>query len=80
MAAIFPEMSEEEIKKLAENAVNVNTVKTTKTWINVWKSKQEARVLMTTLSNTKLQNWTNVSCDSLSKFEKVIAPIMCRTA
>ena len=36
MAARFPEMSGgEETRKLSEKAVNKNTVKTTKTWMNV---------------------------------------------
>ena len=43
MAARFPEISCEEIEKLAEKAVNKNTVKTTETWINVWKSWAESK-------------------------------------
>ena len=42
-AARFPEISGEEIQKLAEKAVNKNTVKTTKTWMNVWKSWAESK-------------------------------------
>ena len=45
MAARFPEISGEEIQKLAEKAVNKNTVKTTKTWMNVWKSWTESKGL-----------------------------------
>ena len=45
MAARFPEISCEEIEKLAEKAVNKNTVKTTKTWMNVWKSWAESKGL-----------------------------------
>ena len=45
MAARFPEISCEEIEKLAEKAVNRNTVKTTKTWMNVWKSWAESKRL-----------------------------------
>ena len=52
MAARFPEISEEEIQKLAENAVNKNAVKT-KTWMNVWKSKVEGKGLMDDLIKYK---------------------------
>ena len=45
MAARFPEISCEEIEKLAEKAVNKNTVKTTKMWMNVWKSWAESKGL-----------------------------------
>ncbi|XP_068738982.1 uncharacterized protein KIAA1958-like [Montipora capricornis] len=45
MAARFPEISGEEIQQLAEKAVNKNTVKTTKTWMNVWKSWAESKGL-----------------------------------
>jgi len=45
MAARFPEISCEEIEKLAVKAVNKNTVKTTKTWMNVWKSWAESKGL-----------------------------------
>ena len=45
MAARFPEISGEEIQKLAEKVVNKNTVKTTKTWMNVWKSWAESKGL-----------------------------------
>ena len=45
MAARFPEISCEEIEKLSEKAVNKNTVKTTKTWMNVWKSWAESKGL-----------------------------------
>ena len=38
MAASFLEISVEEIQKLQEKAVNKNTVKTTKSWMNVLKS------------------------------------------
>ena len=45
MAARFPQISGKEIQKLAEKAVNKNTVKTTKTWMNVWKSWAESKGL-----------------------------------
>ena len=45
MAARFPEISCEEIENVAEKAVNKNTVKTTKTWMNVWKSWTESKRL-----------------------------------
>ena len=45
MAARFLEISSEEIQKLAEEAVNKNTVETTKTWMNVWKSWAESKGL-----------------------------------
>jgi len=82
MAARFPEISCEEIEKLAEKVVNRNTVKTTKTWMNVRKSWAESKglILTMTLSNTKLKNWMNVSRDSLPKFAKAMAPTMSRTA
>ena len=38
MAESFSEISGEKIQKLEENAVNKNTVKTTKSWMNVLKS------------------------------------------
>jgi len=41
MVARFPEISSEEIEKLAKKAVNKNTVKTAKTWMDVWKSSAE---------------------------------------
>ena len=37
MAARFPEISGTEIQQLSEQAVNKNTVKTTKMWMNVWE-------------------------------------------
>ena len=43
MTARFPEISGEEIRKLPEKAVNKNTVKTTKTWMNVWKWWAESK-------------------------------------
>ena len=43
MAVRFPEISGEEIQKLAEKAVNKNTVKTTKTWMIIWKSWAESK-------------------------------------
>ena len=45
MAARFPEISGHERQQLAEKAVNKNTVKTTKTWINVWKMWAESKGL-----------------------------------
>ena len=45
MAARSLEISKEEIKKLAEKAVNQNTVKTTKTRMNVWKSWADSKCL-----------------------------------
>jgi len=45
MVARFPQISCEEIEKLAEKAVNKNTVKTTKTWMNVWRSWAESKDL-----------------------------------
>ena len=45
MAARFPEVSCEEIEKLAEKAVNKNTLKTTNTWMNVFKSWAESKCL-----------------------------------
>ena len=40
MAARFPEISGEEIQKLADKAVKKNKVKTTKMWMNVWTLKE----------------------------------------
>ena len=45
MAARLVEISGEEIQKFAEKAVNKNTVETTKTWMNVWKSWAESKGL-----------------------------------
>ena len=45
MTARFPEISGHEIQQLAEKAVNKNTVKTTKTWIKVWKMWAESKGL-----------------------------------
>ena len=45
MAARFPEISCEEIDKLAEKAANKNTVETTKASMNVWKSWAESKGL-----------------------------------
>ena len=45
MAARFPEISGEEIQKLAEKAVHKYTGKTSKTWMNVWKSWAESKGL-----------------------------------
>ena len=38
-------ISGEEIQKLAEKALNKNTVQTTWTWMNVWKSWAESKGL-----------------------------------
>lgn len=80
MATRFPEISGEEIQQLAEKAVNKNTVKTTKTWMNVWKSWAGSKSLNNDIVKMKLKNWTNASLDSLPKFAKAMAPIMSRTA
>ena len=45
MAARFLEISCEEIEKFADKAGKKNTVKTTKTWMNVWKSWAESKCL-----------------------------------
>ena len=45
MAARFLEIAGEEIQKLAEKVVNKNTVETTKTWMNVWKSWAKSKGL-----------------------------------
>ena len=45
MAVRFPEISGHKIQQLAEKAVNKNTVKTTKTWINIWKMSAESKGL-----------------------------------
>ena len=45
MAGRFLEISRHEIQQLAEKAVNKNTVKTTKTWMNVWKMSAESKGL-----------------------------------
>ena len=37
MFARFQVISGDEIRKLPEKAVNTDTFKTTKTWVNVWK-------------------------------------------
>ena len=43
MAARFLENSGKEIRLFAEKAVNKNTVETTKTWMNIWKSWAERK-------------------------------------
>ncbi len=53
--------------------------------MNVWKSLAEskgfnAKASTTTLSNTKVNNWTNVSRASLPKFAKAMAPITSQAA
>ena len=58
-------------KSLPKKAVNKNTVKT---------RGQKARATTTTLLNTKLKSWTNVSRASLPKFAKAMAPTMSRAA
>ena len=45
MAGRFSEISRHEIQQLAEKAVNKNTVKTTKTWMKVWKMWAESKDL-----------------------------------
>ena len=45
MATRFPEISAEEIQKLAEKAVKKSTVKTTKAWMNVWEWWAESKCL-----------------------------------
>ena len=52
MAAKFPEIYCKETEKLAEKAVSKNTVKTTKTLMNVWKPWEGSKGLTMTLSNT----------------------------
>ena len=61
MAATFSEISGKEIQKLEEKAVNKNTVKTTKSWMNVLKSwtdivKHEARELDESSSRFSAEN------------------------
>ena len=57
MVARFPQFSGEEIQKLAEKARNKNSVKPTKTWMNVWKSLAKSEGLSNDiLSSTKLKN------------------------
>ena len=70
MAARFSEISGEEIKKFAEKAVSKMQSKLqTRGWM-FGSCEQKARILMMTLSNIKLKNWTNVTLDSSPKFAK----------
>jgi len=45
MAARFPEICGKDMQQLAEKAVNKNTVKITKTWMDVWKFWAESKGL-----------------------------------
>ena len=57
MVPRFLQFSGEEIQKLAEKALNKNSVKPTKTWMNVWKSLAKSEGLNDDiLSSTKLKN------------------------
>ena len=67
MAARFPEISGHEIQQLAEKAVNKNTVKTTKTWINVWKMWAESKGLKDDIVKYEAKEMMNVSRGSLPK-------------
>ena len=69
----------EEIEKLAEKAVNKNTVKSTKTWMNVWKSWAESKGLSDDIVKREAKE-LDVSRDSLPYFAKAMAPTMSRTA
>ena len=75
MAARFPEISEEEVQKLAEKAVNKNTVKTSKAWMNVWKSWAESNGLNDDIDEYEAKELYE-SRDFLPKFLKAMAPIM----
>jgi len=70
MAEKFPEISGEEIKKLAKKAVNKNTVKTTKTWMNVWKSWAESKGLNDNIVKyeaKELDECLSILCRNLQK-------------
>ena len=67
MAARFPEIYGEEIQKLAEKAVNKNTVKTTKTWMNVWKSWAESKGLNDDIVKYQAKEIDEID-ESLSRF------------
>ena len=67
MATRFPEISGEEIQKLAEKAVNKNTVKTTKTWMNVWKSWAESKGL-----NDDIVKYEAKELDDIAVTEKTV--------
>ena len=54
----FPRRKYKSLLATCTNAVNKNTVKTTKTRINLWKSRAESKNLTRTLSNVKSNNCT----------------------
>ena len=80
MAARFPEISGEEIQKLAERAVNKNTVKTTNTWMNVWKSWAESKGFNDDIVKYEAKELDECFSQFLPKFAKAMAPSTSRTA
>ena len=80
MAARFPEISGEKIQQLAEKAVNKNTVKTTKTWTNVWKSWAESKGLNNDIVKYEAKELGECLSRFFAKFAKAMAATMSRTA
>ena len=81
MAARLPEISGEEIQKLAEKAVNKNTVEITKAWMNVWKSWAESKGgVNDDIVKYEVKELDDGSRASLSKFAKAMALTTSRTA
>ena len=81
MAARFLEIFCEEIEKLAEKAVNKNTVKTTKTWMNVWKSWTESKGFNDDIVKYEAKELdVRLSRFFAEKFAKAMSLTMSRTA
>lgn len=56
----FPEMTESDIKDLTDAAIKVNTVRSTKTWLNVWGNWCTARSV-----NPEIEKYNPVDLDKL---------------
>ena len=72
MAARFPEISGKELQRLAEKAVNKNSVKTTKTWMNVWKSWAESKGLNDEIVEYEAKELNDCLSRFLPKFAKAV--------
>ena len=80
MAARFPEISCEEIEKLAEKAANKNTVKTTQTWMKVWKSCAESNGLNNDIVKYEAKELDKCLSRFFAEIRKAMAPTMSQTA
>ena len=70
-----------EIQQIAGKAVNNNTVKTIKTWMNVWKSWEESRDLKADIVKYEAKELDECFSRYFTDIcKKAIAPTMSHTA